>query len=223
MNYTLIRSRRKTLALQLKTDGSLLVRCPLRLGLHEVESFIQAKQHWILSKQQLLRENALKRQAFRPQAGMELQYLGKSYLLRISENKKSGFDERGFFIGKQIPEEKVKEAVVKIYKQLAAECLSAKVDHYARLYKLSPAGLRIGSAKTRWGSCSSKNQLTFSWRLIMADELCVDYVVLHELAHTLEHNHSTAFWKKLSRMMPDYQPARQQLRLFGKQLQTENW
>ncbi len=223
MNYTLIRSRRKTLALQLKPDGSLLVRCPLKMSLQEVENFIQAKQGWILAKQQLLRENAQKREAFRLQAGMELRYLGKTYPLRLSENRQSGFDAQGFYLSNKVPEEKIQTTVIKIYKELAAAYITAKVEHYARLYKLRPAGLRIGSAKTRWGSCSSKNQLTFSWRLIMADELCVDYVVLHELAHTLEHNHSKHFWKKLSRMMPDYQVARQQLRLFGRKLQTENW
>lgn len=223
MNYTLIRSRRKTLALQLKTDGSLLVRCPLKLGLHEVEGFIQAKQGWILSKQQMLHENAQKREAFRLHAGMELRYLGKTYPLRISENPQSGFDAQGFYLGNKLSEEKMQARVVKIYKQLATACITAKVEHYARLYKLKYTGLRIGSAKTRWGSCSSKNQLTFSWRLIMADELCVDYVVLHELAHTLEHNHSKNFWTKLGRMMPDYPQARQQLRLFGRQLQAENW
>ncbi|MDD3430898.1 MAG: SprT family zinc-dependent metalloprotease [Bacteroidales bacterium] len=223
MNYTLIRSRRKTLALQLKTDGSLLVRCPLKMSLHEVEGFIQAKQSWILSKQQMLRENTQKREAFRLQAGMGLRYLGKTYPLRISENPQSGFDARGFFLGNKLPEEKMQARVVKIYKQLATVCITAKVEHYSRLYKLQPKAIRIGSAKTRWGSCNSKNQLCFSWRLIMADELCVDYVVLHELAHTLEHNHSKHFWTKLGRMMPDYPQARQQLRLFGRQLQTENW
>ena len=223
MNYTLIRSRRKTLALQLKTDGSLLVRCPLKMSLQEVENFIQAKQGWILAKQQLLRENFQKRQAFRLQPGVQLRYLGRTYPLRISENRQSGFDARGFYLGNNVAEEKIQAGVIKIYKQLATACITAKVEHYARLYKLQPKAIRIGSAKTRWGSCNAKNQLSFSWRLIMADELCVDYVVLHELAHTLEHNHGKNFWIKLGRMMPDYQQARQQLRLFGRQLQTENW
>lgn len=223
MNYTLIRSRRKTLTLQIKPDGSLLVRCPLRLNLREVERFIQAKQHWIVAKQQLLRENFEKRQAFRLHPGMELRYLGRTYPLRLSENRKSGFDSRGFYLGNEVPEEKIRATVVKIYKELATTHITAKVEHYARLYKLKYTDVRIGSAKTRWGSCSSKNRLIFSWRLIMADELCVDYVVLHELAHTLEHNHSHQFWTKLGRMMPNYPEARRQLRIFGRQLQAEDW
>lgn len=223
MKYTLIRSRRRTLSLQLKQDGSLWVRCPMKMKLSQVESFIQAKQAWILSKQALLSQNALKRQAFRLQPGVDLRYMGKTYPLRISENKKSGFDQRGFFIAADIPEEKIKARVIKIYQQLAYECLSAKVEHYARLHRLNPVGLRIGSAKTSWGSCNAKNQLTFSWRLMTTNEHCIDYVVLHELAHTLEHNHSQAFWDILGRMMPDYPQARQQLKLFSKHLQTEDW
>ena len=89
-------------------------------------------------------------------------------------------------------------------KALAKEILPEKVRHYAELTGLIPTALHITSAKTRFGSCSGKNSVSLSWRLMMYDEKAVDYVVLHELCHIKHHNHSDKFYALIEKYMPDY-------------------
>ena len=89
-------------------------------------------------------------------------------------------------------------------KALAKEILPEKVKYYAKLTGLTPTALHITSAKTRFGSCSGKNSVSLSWRLMMYDEKAQDYVVLHELCHIKHHNHSDKFYTLIEKYMPDY-------------------
>ena len=89
-------------------------------------------------------------------------------------------------------------------KALAKEILPEKVKYYVKLTGLTPTALHITSAKTRFGSCSGKNSVSLSWRLIMYDEKAIDYVVLHELCHIKHHNHSDKFYALVEKYMPDY-------------------
>ncbi len=90
--------------------------------------------------------------------------------------------------------------------------LPIKVAHYARMMGVQPTGLTITSARTRFGSCSGKNRICFSWRLMDYPEAAVDYVVVHELAHIVHKNHGPQFWALVERYMPDYRARRALLR-----------
>ena len=86
----------------------------------------------------------------------------------------------------------------------AKEYLPMRVDYWSGIMGLTPMGLKITSARTRFGSCSGKNSLCFSWRLMMAPPEAIDYVVVHELAHIRHHDHSPAFYALIERYMPDW-------------------
>lgn len=88
---------------------------------------------------------------------------------------------------------------------------------------MTPSAVKVGSANTRWGSCSGKNSLNFTWKLILASEAAVDYVVVHELCHILQHNHSARFWQEVGRVLPDYKEREKLLRQLQKRLVTEDW
>lgn len=94
----------------------------------------------------------------------------------------------------------------------AREELPPKVAHYAQKMGLQPAGIRITSARTRFGSCSAQNRLCFSWRLMDYPDAAVDYVVVHELAHIVHKNHGPRFWALVEQYMPDYRARRAMLR-----------
>ena len=94
----------------------------------------------------------------------------------------------------------------------AKEELPPKVAYYAQLMGVQPTGLKITSARTRFGSCSGKNSLCFSWRLMGYPEAAVDYVVVHELAHITHKNHGPRFWALVERYIPDYRARRALLR-----------
>jgi len=97
------------------------------------------------------------------------------------------------------------------------------VEHYAGLMSASPTAVKINGAKTRWGSCSAKKSLNFSWRLVMADDSVIDYVVVHELAHITEMNHSARFWAIVAGVLPDYKERQKQLKALQKRLNAEDW
>lgn len=102
------------------------------------------------------------------------------------------------------PTEEQRKAMIR----RAKEILPPKVAHYAALLGVKPTGITVTSARTRFGSCSGKNALSFSWRLMDYPEEAIDYVVVHELAHIRHHDHSPAFYAEIARIMPDHQSRR---------------
>ena len=90
------------------------------------------------------------------------------------------------------------------YKQTALDYITQRVNHYCQITGLTYQSIRVNEARTRWGSCGYKNTLNFTWRLIMAPPRVVDYVVIHELMHLKQKNHSSKFWAEVYQMVPDY-------------------
>lgn len=169
IEYELIRSRRKTLAVQVTREGRVLVRAPLRLAKYRIEQFVTEHVGWITQ--------ALAAQQTRREAHPEPDAAKQAALIRR-----------------------------------AKEELPPKVRYYADLMGLYPTGLKITSARTRFGSCSGKNSICFSWRLMDYPEPAIDYVVVHELAHIAHHDHSPQFWALVERYLPDYRQRRAMLR-----------
>jgi hypothetical protein len=104
------------------------------------------------------------------------------------------------------------------YRRQAGKLIEERVVFFAGRYQLQYEKIKITSARTRWGSCSAKGVLSFSWRLIMTPVEVVDYVVIHELVHTIHHNHSKSFWKMVEKLLPDYRKHRMWLRQNGQQM-----
>ena len=102
------------------------------------------------------------------------------------------------------PTEAERQALI----QKAREILPPKIAHYAALLGVQPTGVTVTGARTRWGSCSGKNRLSFSWRLMQFPEEAIDYVVVHELAHIRHHDHSPAFYALIESVMPDHRQRR---------------
>lgn len=103
------------------------------------------------------------------------------------------------------------------YIALAAERLGERVRLYAERMQVSYGKISVKDQKTRWGSCSSLGNLNFNWRLVLMPEEILDYVVVHELAHRKEMNHSRAFWAEVERILPDYKERRKWLRIHGRE------
>ena len=97
-------------------------------------------------------------------------------------------------------------------RKMAEKVIPERVAFYADIMGVKPAAVKIGGAKTRWGSCSAKNSLNFSWRLMLGDLYVIDYVACHEVCHIKEHNHSMKFWKLVADVMPDYKERRKKLK-----------
>lgn len=110
------------------------------------------------------------------------------------------------------------EAEKKYYRNLAREVLGARTGYYARKMGVTYGRISIREQKTRWGSCSSAGNLNFNWKLVLMPPELLDYVVVHELAHRKEMNHSPRFWAVVERELPDYCNRREKLKILGRQL-----
>lgn len=107
------------------------------------------------------------------------------------------------------------EEEVQELKEQAREVLTKRTDYYKEILKVDYQRIRIGDQKTRWGSCSSRGTISYNWHLVLMPERIMDYVVVHELCHLVEMNHSPAFWKKVSEILPDYEERRKWLKENG--------
>ena len=161
MTYGIVRSRRRTVALEVTREGRVLVRAPLRMPQGEIECFVASHAAWLEKAQ----AKVAARQAAHPP---------------LSEQETAAL------------------------RQLAKEVLPDKVAHYAAIMGVTPASVKITSARTRFGSCSGKNGICFSLYLMQYPEAAIDYVVVHELAHIRHHDHSPAFYAEVARVLPDY-------------------
>lgn len=169
-DYKLIRSKRKTMALEVALDGSVTVRTPIKCTDREIAKFVEQYKNWI--------ETAKLKQKKR------------------AENH---------------PKEPTEEEI-KALKQRAKEVIPERARFFEELTGLKATSVKITSAKTRFGSCSAKNGLCFSYRLMLYPDSAVDYVIVHELCHTVHHNHSRQFWNLVAKIMPDFKNRQQLLR-----------
>jgi len=206
-----VRTKRKSLALQIAPDASLIIRAPQRASAATIRQAVQDKMPWILKKQRIARER------FRPPVkftdGEEFLYLGKWHKLLVVSGTSVPFvfNEKGFLLsGTYLP--KAKQLFEEWYRGKAFEVIKDRVRQYAEKTGLKYSNISVTSAKKRWGSCSLKGNLNFSWRLVMTPLAVVDYVVVHELVHLEEHNHSSRFWRKVRVFLPNYSQAKQWLR-----------
>ncbi|GAB4504279.1 MAG: SprT family zinc-dependent metalloprotease [Anaerolineales bacterium] len=215
--YRLVRSKRRTLALVIERDGTLTVRAPLRMAEARVRHFIEARSDWIKRKQAEAAKEAPVPHQF--VEGELFHFLGKTFPLRLVPDPAPALVMDGdCFRLSRSRQPDGRALFTAWYRAQARTILTARLEHFACSQDVKPARLRISSARTRWGSCSRVGTLSFSWRLVMAPPQVVDYVIVHELAHLREMNHSRAFWALVEGMLPDYKQRRAWLRKNGHSL-----
>jgi predicted metal-dependent hydrolase len=201
----IIRTKRRTIALIIERDGRLIVRAPRRASSESIEKLITQKEKWVRSKQELAKEISA---AFKPREyvnGEEFLYLGKKHPLEIVERPKPSLTLDGNFQLSRSALTKASLVFEHWYRQQALNVFSERVEWYAKQHGYSYKKIRITSAQTRWGSCSSRGTLSFTWRLIMAPLEVIDYLAVHELVHLKIKNHSKAYWAEVKALMPDHQ------------------
>jgi predicted metal-dependent hydrolase len=223
-DYTLIRSKRKTIAIYVR-NGEVEVRAPLKTSKNEIDKFVNSKQEWITKVLAQSNKNAEQRQNFNLDYNDTLTYRGRQYPIVSRNGNHIGFDEENgqFFIPPDLDSKQIKSTCVRIYKMLAKRDLTEKAIKLADRVGVVPTAVKVNSAKTLWGSCSAKRSINFSWRLIMADDDVIDYVVVHELVHIVEMSHSKRFWMLVERVYPDYRKRKLRLKELQKKLNVENW
>lgn len=208
----ILRSRRKTLSLEINEKAELIIRAPMRLPDSEIKRFLVEKSSWIIQKQNELTKKIVSHKQFKQ--GEQFLYLGKLYSLQIEGNTVSIFLDQQFYLSPR-REKYAEKLFVTWYKKQAGIVFYERIEHFARQMGIEYQNLKVSSAMRRWGSCTSQNTINLTWRLIMAPVEIIDYVVVHELAHVRQKNHSKKFWLIVENVLPDYKERRKWLQDFG--------
>lgn len=177
IKYRLIRSKRKTISVEITDDAEVLVRAPLRAGRADIERFLISHESWINSRVQMMHERA------RIKKENDIQPLTSDRIRELADE--------------------------------AALVIPERVRYYAEIMGVTYGRITIRHQKTRWGSCSAKGNLNFNCLLMMAPIEVLDYVVVHELAHRKQMNHSQAFWNEVAAVLPDYKNRKKWLKNNG--------
>ncbi|WP_041082632.1 M48 family metallopeptidase [Thermotoga profunda] len=211
----IIRSDRKTIAIQIKDDATLIVKAPFGVSEDIIQKVVIKHKNWIERRIKEILERDPKTLNKEFVNGEGFLYLGRYYKLYIVDKQDiSLVFNNGFYLSKDyLP--KAREIFINWYKKKAFDKISERVEIYAKKRGFIYSKIRISDAKTRWASCSSKGTLSFSWRLIMAPLSVIDYVVIHELVHLEEKNHKRNFWIKVKMLMPDYEKYKDWLKQNG--------
>jgi predicted metal-dependent hydrolase len=208
----IIRSRRRSIGLEVCPDATLVVRAPLHTAIEDINKLIEAKQRWIARHLNFFEHQKplSKPREFVP--GEEFWYLGDCYKLAIVEHaKKPLYFYKGFLLSSKY-QGRARQVFTGWYRSQARRKIAERVELYAAMAGLSYGRITITSARRRWGSCSGRNCLSFSWYLIMAPLQVIDYVVAHEISHLKEKNHSKKFWARVAVLVPEYRQYRKWLR-----------
>ena len=211
----IIRSKRKTLSLTINENAELIIRAPKRLSIEKIQDFINEKENWINRKKRLI-ENQIKDVTSNHN---KLLYLGNLFPINIEQNaSKELFFTGEEFIANSIEPDSLSLSIKKWYKNKFKEIALPRVAYFANKHNLMVNQVRIKNQKTMWGSCSSKNNINLNYLLLMAPMGVIDYVIVHELVHTIHRNHSTDFWDSVESIMPEFQEHKRWLKKNGYKL-----
>ncbi len=205
----IIRTRRRTIALQITPQAELIIRAPHKAPLETIHRFVREKMSWILEKQRFVRENYRSPVEKRFVEGESFLYLGGQHKLSIvrQANEPLVFNGNEFLLLEKYVSVG-EEVFAWWYKKQAYNVIHQRVNFYADSNGLKYTNFKITSGKRRLGTCSSKGAINFSWRLMMTPMEVVDYVIVHELSHLREHNHSKRFWHNVQLLYPNYKQAK---------------
>ena len=221
-DYILKRSSRVTTGIYIR-NGRVEVRAPLHLPKQDIDRFVRSKEPWITKNLTNQRNQIKHRDSFVIDYGSNIRWRGIPYPITVRDGTKAGFDGDVFYMPPGLTPEQIKALCIQTYKRLASVHFSNRAAYYSEKLGVVPSALKINNAKTRWGSCSTGKNINFSWRLAMADDRVIDYVIVHELAHLLEMNHSPRFWAIVESILPDYDERRTRLNDLHQQLKNEDW
>ena len=218
VTYTLKRSnKRRSIGLRIDDNG-LTVNVPLRSSEKWLNSVLNEKADWVIEKLGSWQTKKKEKQLWLE--GEKIAFRGETLTLRIIP---SLFNTPPQLRGEQLylhvtditNEGKIEKAIAKWYRDEAERVFQECVTHYAPLMSVLPKQIKLTSARTQWGSCTTQGVVRLNWNLVKMPLHLIDYVVVHELAHLIEMNHSAAFWRIVESACPEYLKFRAELRSCG--------
>ncbi len=206
------RSNRKTLSMRVTKLGKLIISAPYRCSQARIDAFIQDKAAWIRKQQAAMAKTAI---PLPPEhlEGYEFPLLGKQAKITLVAGTRVGYDaERGIIY---LPKERSKERLVAWLKQNAKRIFTEVTARQAARMGTDYKSVGVTSARTRWGACSADKSIRYTFRLLYCPKEMIEYVVVHELAHTKHLDHSPRFWAEVAKHLPDWKERRKWVKEHG--------
>ena len=209
-----MKSKRKTLSLCITKDGKVVVHAPTRAKSEDIERFVIEKQSWLTSKLAIIESNrSVYDDVIRYK---KLLFLGARYTPQRGEGAKIHFnDDFCIIIPNKIGDDKITKTIKSWYKKQAKEIINKRVDEISNKIKLFASEIKFSDSSGRWGACNSKNVVSFNWRVIMLPPSIIDYVIIHELCHLVEFNHSKKFWSLVCAFLTDAKHRREKIKEYS--------
>jgi len=209
----------KNTYIQVTADG-VLVKTNKRTSMSEIDGFVVKKSAWIAKHLEKLKAKKVEKEWA---TGSRIYYLGKSYYVEIKENNSLEyatllFSHSKFIINakKGVTQKELAWVIEMFYKEKATEKITPLVKKWSKEMRLSPTYVGYRKAKTRWGSCSASDRISFNYYLMKLPMSLVEYVVVHELVHITHKNHSVGFWRLVEAYLSDYKEREKEIKRFEK-------
>ena len=215
-------NRKRTISLQVK-DNKLIINAPRTVSRKNLDEVIQRKQKWIKQRAILnFEEQNLRNRKFIDNE--TFYFRGNEYRLSLIWGGKEevkivdGLLLVTFKDDRSIDSKNVKSLIEDWYVRESTKILNTRTYEFAKKMKVRPTEITVKNYVSKWGSCTAKNKISYNWRIIMAPDCIVDYLIIHELCHIIEHNHSKNFWNYVGTYCEDFQKKRKWLRENGHML-----
>ena len=221
IDYSIKYSARKTISIIVERDRSVIVRAPLNTSKELIESEVNKRKFLLFQKINHPQKYNLPRDRKEFVSGEALLYLGKNYKLEVTDAVFEGVEFDNKFTISKSKQNEAKEILKSWYITQAEEKIIPKVKYFANHLGVKYKKISILDLKYRWGSCTPNDSINFNWKIIKAAGFVIDYIIVHELAHLLEPNHTPEFWNIVSVQLPHYSKAKEWLKENGKLLETD--
>jgi len=223
VEYELITTeRKKTIELVIDFNKGFTVKAPKRMTKEEIIKNLHRKEKWIintLDKMSDILKNETNKEFI---SGEKFLLRGRRYALKVTKSKTKlpslDFKKSKFLavVPSQFTEDQyaslLRPLFIQFYKRKAEQIINERIKKYLKYFKKEPKNILVTELKNKWGSCSKNNRIRYNWRIVLANMSIIDYIIVHELCHLVQKNHSNKYWKEVKRILPDYEKSRAWLR-----------
>lgn len=208
------RSKRKTLSLTILKNGSVIVKAPISMRDEVINRFVEEKQSWIREKLASIKENQNK---FEDIINLNkcLIFGNKYNLIKTNVKQIQTGNKFEIFVPEKLEGDKLTKSLSQWLKKLAKKTLSERLNFIENRINLKSSSFKIGDSRGRWGSCNSYGNIILNYRVVMLPPEIIDYVIVHELCHLVELNHSKKFWQTVERFLPNFEIQRKGIKEYA--------
>ncbi|QIZ06857.1 M48 family metallopeptidase [Priestia megaterium] len=216
LSFEINYKNRTSMGIYIDVYGNVEIQVPKGTSDELILQLLEEKWDWIQQKTTEMKDRTLGQKVKVYDHGETFLYLGDEYPIQVSQDITIKQDyvvleeDKLYIYVKELEDEKIKQALKRFYYQQCKTLVERSIRSYQSNFKIKPRSIRISDNNRNWGTCDSRQQLTFNWRLAMAPLKVIDYVVVHEMCHMVHLNHDRSFWRLVGKIIPEYE-------------QMENW